>query len=123
MGDFVLILLLMAVGVVFPLGAIVTSWAFVRFRLRPSRPDPIKYAPYECGFDPIGPAWIQFNFRYYAFALSFLVFDVEVMFLYPWAVQARQLGWFGLIGITTFLGILALGLAYEWRKGGLEWSH
>jgi NADH-quinone oxidoreductase subunit A len=120
--QYVLIGILMAVGIIFPLGAIMTSWAFTFVKLRPSKPDPIKLAPYECGFDPIGPAWIQFNFRYYAYALIFLIFGVEVIFLYPWAVHFNQLGLFGLIEMVIFIAILAIGLAYAWRKGALEWD-
>lgn len=122
MGEYVLVGVLMIVGIMFPLGAIVTSKAFQWMKLRPNRPDPIKTFPYECGFDPIGPAWIQFNFRYYAFALMFLIFDVEIIFLLPWAVHFRQLPLFAAFSMFVFLGLLVVGLAYEWKKRALEWA-
>ena len=94
--------------------------------LRPHRPRPEKLTTYECGERPVGQAWSQFNVRYYIFCLIFVVFDVETIFLYPWALK---LGWFRQYGLgpfvfvemVVFLGILVLGLAYAWRKGALEW--
>ena len=76
---------------------------------------------YECGELPIGEPWIRFRVAYYIFALIFVVFDVEAVFLYPWAVIMRKLGVYGLVEMAVFVGILALGLAYAWRKGVLEW--
>jgi NADH-quinone oxidoreductase subunit A len=80
-----------------------------------------KYTTYECGEEPQGPAWIQFNVRFYVFALIFIIFDVEVIFLLPWAVVFRTLGPFAFIEGLIFIGILVVGLAYVWRKGDLEW--
>ena len=77
---------------------------------------------YESGMEPIGGAWIQFNIRYYMFALVFVMFDVETVFLYPWAVQIRELHWPGLIAALFFIGVLVLGLVYDWKKGALEWE-
>ena len=77
---------------------------------------------YESGMEPIGGAWIQFNIRYYMFALVFVIFDVETVFLYPWAVAFHRLGLLAFIEALIFISILVLALAYAWRKGALEWS-
>jgi NADH-quinone oxidoreductase subunit A len=89
--------------------------------LRPKRPQPQKYIAYESGVDPVGGGWSQSQIRYYVFALLFVMFDVEAVFLFPWAVRVRELGTFGLVEATTFVLILALGLVYAWRKGVLRW--
>jgi NADH:ubiquinone oxidoreductase subunit 3 (subunit A) len=80
-----------------------------------------KYIAYECGEVPEGSAWIRFNIRFYVLALIFIIFDVEIIFLLPWAVVFRRLGSFAFIEGLIFIGILAVGLAYVWRKGDLEW--
>jgi NADH-quinone oxidoreductase subunit A len=80
-----------------------------------------KYIPYECGEVPEGSAWIRFNIRFYVFALIFIIFDVEIVFLLPWAVVFRKLGAFAFIEGLIFIGILIVGLAYVWEKGDLEW--
>ena len=77
---------------------------------------------YESGMEPIGGAWIQFNIRYYMFALVFVIFDVETVFLYPWAVAFNRLGLLAFIEALIFISILVIALAYAWRKGALEWS-
>ncbi len=82
---------------------------------------PDKYIPYECGEVPEGSAWIRFNIRFYVFALIFIIFDVEVVFLLPWAVVFKKLGSFAFIEGLVFIGILVVGLAYVWKKGDLEW--
>jgi NADH:ubiquinone oxidoreductase subunit 3 (subunit A) len=84
-------------------------------------PGPDKYIPYECGEIPEGSAWIQFNIRFYVFALIFIIFDVEIICLLPWAVVFRKLGSLAFIEGLIFIGILAVGLAYVWKKGDLEW--
>lgn len=89
--------------------------------LRPKRPTPIKQSTYECGLEAIGSIWVQFKVQYYLYALAFVIFDVEVIFLYPWAVAFNQLGLFALVEMLIFLAILAFGLVYAWRKGALEW--
>ena len=122
LSDYLFVLVILVVGVAFPLGAIVTSWIFGPLRIRPQRDDPNKLKTYECGFDTVGPSWIQFNFRYYSYALLFVVFDIETVFLYPWAVYLRQLGLFGLIEMAVFMAILAIGLVYAWKKGALRWT-
>jgi NADH-quinone oxidoreductase subunit A len=89
--------------------------------VRPARPGPTKNATYECGESTIGTAWVRFNPRYYIVALVFVIFDVEAIFLFPWAVASRKLGLFAFVEAVIFIGILVLGLAYAWRKGDLEW--
>jgi NADH-quinone oxidoreductase subunit A len=89
--------------------------------LRPKRPQPQKYLNYESGVDPVGTAWSQSQVRYYVFALLFVLFDVEAVFIFPWAVRVDALGVFGLIEMFVFIVILALGLVYAWRKGVLRW--
>lgn len=90
--------------------------------LRPSGRSPERRTTYESGMEPIGGAWIQFNIRYYMFALIFVVFDVETVFLYPWAVAFHLLGLLAFIEALVFIAILVVALVYAWRKGALEWS-
>jgi NADH-quinone oxidoreductase subunit A len=89
--------------------------------LRPVRPQPQKYLNYECGVDPVGVGWSQTQIRYYVFALLFVMFDVEAVFIFPWAVRLEALEVFGLVEMTIFIVILALGLLYAWRKRVLRW--
>jgi NAD(P)H-quinone oxidoreductase subunit 3 len=90
--------------------------------LRPKRQGVERRITYESGMEPIGGAWIQFNIRYYMFALVFVIFDVETVFLYPWAVAFSQLGLLAFVEALVFVAILVIGLVYAWRKGALEWS-
>jgi NADH-quinone oxidoreductase subunit A len=89
--------------------------------LRPVVPQDDKYLTYEPGADPL-PLFGQANVRYYIYALLFVVFDVEAVFIFPWAVGAESLGWYGLVEVTVFVAVLLLGLAYVWRKGLLKWA-
>jgi NADH:ubiquinone oxidoreductase subunit 3 (subunit A) len=89
--------------------------------LRPSRFSEEKLTTYECGENPTGSAWIQFNIRFYVFALIFIIFDVESVFLLPWAVVFREMGMIAFVEGLVFIGILLVALAYVWRKGDLEW--
>ena len=116
------LLILMLAALIFPIGGVVTSLLLGRLRLRPDNPNPIKNDTYECGVETVGPSWIQFNFRYYYFALLFVIFDVEVVFLLPWAVYFRQLALFGLIEMALFILILVVGFLYAWKKEALEWT-
>jgi NADH-quinone oxidoreductase subunit A len=89
--------------------------------IRPSRHSEEKLTTYECGENPQGSAWVQFNIRFYVFALLFIIFDVEAVFLLPWAVVFKRLGFLAYIEGLVFVGILVVALAYVWRKGDLEW--
>ncbi|GAB4217342.1 MAG: photosynthetic/respiratory NAD(P)H-quinone oxidoreductase subunit C [Synechococcales cyanobacterium] len=90
--------------------------------LSPVKRQGLRSTTYESGIDPRGQAWIQFNIRYYMFALVFVVFDVETVFLYPWAVAFHRLGLLAFVEALIFIAILVVGLVYAWRKGALEWS-
>ena len=110
-GIFALAAVLM-VGLMLGLGRLV----------RPVRPQPQKYVTYESGVDPVGTGWSQSHVRYYIYALLFVIFDVEAVFIFPWAVDVDGLRWFGLIEMTVFVAVLLLGLGYVWRKGLLKWA-
>ena len=89
--------------------------------LAPRKPDPIKNSIYECGVETVGTTWVQFKVQYYIYALVFLVFDVETIFLYPWAVAYNQLPFFAIVEAIIFIILLLGGLFYAWKKGALEW--
>ena len=89
--------------------------------VRPNRPQSEKYITYESGSDPVG-GWGQSNVRYYVYALLFVIFDVEAVFIFPWAVNLESLGLFGLVEMVVFIALLAFGLVYAWRKGVLRWA-
>ncbi len=89
--------------------------------LRPTRPQPQKLINYESGVDPVGTGWSQSQIRYYIFALLFVMFDVEAVFIFPWAVRLEALDVFGLVEMGVFVFVLLLGLVYAWRKGVLRW--
>ena len=88
----------------------------------PKKPSEIKQASYECGMEARGDSWVQFKVQYYVIALAFVIFDVEVIFIYPWAVAYKEMGLFAFIEMIIFLGILGLGLVYMWKKKVLEWE-
>jgi NADH-quinone oxidoreductase subunit A len=111
------IALFLVVAVIFP----VVPLIIVRF-LAPRNPNRIKVEPYESGMETIGPTLIQFPIRYYLYALIFVIFDVEVIFLFPFAVVFDQLGWFAFIEMAIFIGLLLVGFAYAWRKRAFEWQ-
>ena len=90
--------------------------------LIPEKKNPTKTSPYECGMQTIGNAWVRFNFRYYFFAVLFVLLDMLTIFLYPWAVNIKDLGVGGLVAVGIFLIILAVGYIYAWRKGALQWK-
>ncbi len=111
----ILILALLAAGF-----AIVTL--LLSSALGPRRPSRDKLSPYECGIDPIGSARERFSVKFYLVAMLFILFDIEIVFLYPWAVTLRSLKLFGFLEMLVFLGILLIGLLYVWKRGGLEWT-
>lgn len=90
--------------------------------LSPRNRTATKLETFECGNEPSGSAWGRFSVKFYLTAILFIIFDVEVVFMYPWAVQFRKLGWFGFGEMAVFIGILTIGLLYVWRKGALEWD-
>ncbi len=90
--------------------------------LGPRRPNLAKNAPYECGFEPFGESRLKFDVRFYLVAILFIIFDLEVAFLFPWAVVFDYVGWYGFGAMGVFLMLLLVGFAYEWKKGALEWE-
>ena len=117
-----LVAIFCVVAVAVPVSLLVASWAMSRIGLRPRAPSQVKAETYECGMEAIGGKWNLFNFRYYMFAILFVIFDVEVIFLYPWATKFLGLELFALIEMAVFVGILLIGWAYAWRKRDLDWS-
>ena len=112
----------LAVGVLFLAAVLMVGAMLGAGRLlRPVRPQAEKYVTYEAGSDPVG-GWGQSNVRYYVYALLFVIFDVEAVFIFPWAVELESLDVFGLVEMTIFIVLLALGLVYAWRKGVLRWA-
>ncbi len=114
---FANVLLFMAVALMFLVGSLIFA-SILRYKGKYS---PEKYISYECGENPQGSAWIQFNIRFYVIALIFIIFDVEIIFLLPWAVVFKQLGMFAFVEGLIFIAILVVGLAYVWAKGDLQW--
>lgn len=107
----------------FAVAAIVVATMFLAGRfLSPYNRTEIKQRTFECGNEPSGSAWGRFPVKFYLTAILFIVFDVEVVFMYPWAILFRKLGWFGFAEMAVFIAILTVGLVYVWRKGALEWD-
>ncbi len=111
------IIALLVVAVIFAGGAILLSRV-----LGPRRPSRVKNESYECGIDPVGDARLRFSVKFYIIAMLFILFDIEAIFLYPWAVMFNQLKLFGLIEMFVFLGFLVMGYIYLWKRGALEWD-
>ena len=121
LADYGYIAILLVAGI----GVPVLILIFARLlSAKPKQPDPegMKTDTYECGMHTVGSSWLQFNFRYYFYALLFVVFDVETVFLYPWAVYFKQLKLFGFIEMLIFIFILVVGLVYAWKKKVMEWK-
>jgi len=117
LSEFGIVLLFFIVGALIIIAALFTARL-----LRPDRPSAEKLSTYECGEEPIGDSWVKFNVRFYIIALIFLIFDVEVVFLFPWALVFRKLGMFAFIEMMIFLAILIAGYIYVWVKGDLDWD-
>lgn len=111
----VLLFILVGVGV----GVVPLVLGYV---LGPNRPDPAKNSPYECGFEAFDDARMKFDVRYYLVAILFILFDLEIAFLFPWAVALQDVGMAGFVAVVIFLAILVIGFAYEWKKGALDWE-
>ena len=122
LGEWGHIGMLIAVGLSLPGVAILVSMLLGKLRIRPSNPNKVKLDTYECGVETEGSSNVQYHVGYYVFALLFVIFDIETLFLYPWAVSLRQVGMFALLEALLFMAILGIGLAYAWRKHALEWK-
>lgn len=104
-------------GIAFSIIILATNWFF-----RPKRPGAEKEITFECGLDTQGSTWVQFKISYFLYALIFVIFDVETVFLYPWAVAFNSVGIFAFVEMLIFVGLLSVGLFYAWKKGALEWK-
>ncbi len=116
------IALLVLIAVLFTSFLVLLPLILRLLRIVPKKPNPVKALPFECGMETIGKTWVQFNFRYYFYALLLIALDVMVVFLYPWAVELRQLGVFGFLAGIIFILIIVVGYIYAWRKKALEWK-
>ena len=121
LANYFPVLLFLAIGTAVGVGSVVASGVLARLT-GSQNPDAEKLSPYECGFEAFEDARMKFDVRYYLVAILFILFDLEIAFLFPWAVVLRELGWFGLVAMLIFLGILVVGFVYEWKKGALEWE-
>lgn len=117
-NGYLLVVLFLVVGVALPVASL---WVMGPL-LRPNKPNAAKETTYESGLEPVGDAHVRYNARYYLFALLFVVFDVETLFLYPWAASFHKLGVFALVEMLLFIFMLVIGLIYAWRKKVLEWT-
>ena len=118
LSDYLPIVVLAALALLFAAGSLAVSAL-----LRPSRPTPAKLAPYECGIEPERlPKGERFGVKFYVVAMLFIIFDIETIFLFPWAVSFRRLGLFGLVEMAIFIGLVFVAYVYVWRSGGLEWA-
>ena len=115
--NYLPILVFLVLGVAFGLGPVIMG-----FMLGPRRPDSEKLSPYECGFEAFEDSRMKFDVRYYLVAILFIIFDLEIAFLFPWAVVLAKIGLFGFVSMVVFLAILIIGFIYEWKKGALEWD-
>jgi NADH-quinone oxidoreductase subunit A len=116
--DYLPIVILAILAVVFAVGSLAASAL-----LRPHRPNPVKLSAYECGNDPVRlPRGERFSVKFYVVAMLFIIFDIETIFLFPWAITFRQLGLFGLVEMAVFIGLVFVAYVYVWKKGGLDWS-
>ena len=115
--NYLPVLIFMAVGIGFGLIPVAAG-----FLLGPRKPDSEKLSPYECGFEAVEDSRMRFDVRYYLVAILFIIFDLEIAFLFPWAVVLDDIGMFGYLAMMLFLGILVIGFIYEWKKGALEWE-
>ena len=121
-----LIAIFFTLAVAVPAGMLVVSELLKLIGVRPRRPNPVKQSIYECGFETLSGTWDRFNFRFYTFALIFVIFDIEVIFLFPWAanfgLMSKEFGAFVLLEMAVFVVILLVGWLHAWKKGALEWS-
>ena len=117
LSDYLPIVIFIGLAAVIGLALLVAP-----FLVAYKKPDPEKVSAYECGFDAFDDARMKFDVRFYLVSILFIIFDLEVAFLFPWAVAFRDVGWFGFWSMMLFLGVLTIGFVYEWKKGALEWN-
>ena len=115
--DYFPIMLFLFIALGLSIGFIVLNFMF-----SPRNPDPEKLSAYECGFEPFNDSRMEFDVRFYLVAILFIIFDLEIAFLFPWAISLGKIGIFGFFSMMVFLGILTVGFIYEWKKGALDWE-
>jgi len=115
--NYLPVLVFIVLGIVFGIVPMLAGYV-----MGPSKPDSEKLSPYECGFEAFEDARMKFDVRFYLVAILFIIFDLEIAFLFPWAVVLDEIGMFGFVAMAVFLGILVIGFIYEWKKGALEWE-
>ena len=115
--DYFSIILFLIIALILSCGFILLNFVF-----SPKNPDPEKLSPYECGFEPFDDSRMEFDVRFYLVAILFIIFDLEIAFLFPWAISLGKIGLFGFISMMIFLFILTVGFIYEWKKGALDWE-
>ena len=117
LNDYLTIIIFLAIALILSLGFLILNFAF-----SPKNPDPEKLSAYECGFEPFNDSRMEFDIRFYLVAILFIIFDLEIAFLFPWAITLGNLGLFGFFSMMLFLFILTIGFIYEWKKGALDWE-
>ena len=115
--DYLPIILFLVIALILSAGFIL-----INFLLSPNNPDPEKLSAYECGFEPFNDSRMEFDVRFYLVAILFIIFDLEIAFLFPWAISLGGIGVFGFVSMMIFLFILTIGFIYEWKKGALDWE-
>ena len=115
--DYLYIIIFILIALVLSIGFIVLNYLF-----SPKNPDPEKLSAYECGFEAFGDSRMEFDVRFYLVAILFIIFDLEIAFLFPWAISLGSIGFLGFISMMIFLFILTVGFVYEWKKGALDWE-
>ena len=117
LNDYLSIIIFLTIALILSVGFI-----FVNFVFSPKKPDPEKLSSYECGFEAFNDSRMEFDVRFYLVAILFIIFDLEIAFLFPWAISLGKIGLFGFISMMIFLFILTIGFIYEWKKGALDWE-
>ena len=117
LNNYLTIIIFFGVALLLSIGFI-----FLNFALAPNNPDPEKLSAYECGFEPFNDSRMEFDVRFYLVAILFIIFDLEIAFLFPWAISLGKIGIFGFVSMMIFLSILTVGFIYEWKKGALDWE-
>ena len=117
LNNYLTIVIFLAIALILSLGFVVLNFA-----LSPKNPDPEKLSAYECGFEPFNDSRMEFDIRFYLVAILFIIFDLEIAFLFPWAITLGSIGYFGFFSMMLFLFILTIGFIYEWKKGALDWE-
>ena len=117
LNNYLTIIIFLAIALILSLGFLILNFAF-----SPKNPDPEKLSAYECGFEPFNDSRMEFDIRFYLVAILFIIFDLEIAFLFPWAITLGNIGLFGFLSMMLFLFILTVGFIYEWKKGALDWE-